>query len=58
MTKDMDLLMNLVNLEEQLSTSRTPVTVLNRPVNAGLNPNSSNNTSNNGYRKKDHVLKE
>ena len=57
LTKDLDLLMNLVKLEEQLSTSRTPVTELNRPV-PGLNPNSRKNTSKNGFLKKAHVLKE
>lgn len=54
----MDPFMNLVTLEEDMSTSDRPVTQLNRPANAGFNPSSSNNTSNNGYRRKDFVVKE
>ena len=51
----MDLLDNLVKKEEALSSSDKPVTQLNRAVNAGNNPSSSNNISNGGYRRKDHV---
>lgn len=58
LTKDMDPFMNLVTLEEELSTSNRPITQLNRPVNAAFNPSSSNNTSNSGYRRKDLVVKE
>jgi len=52
----MDLLENLVIKEEALSTSEKPITQLNRAVNAGNNPSSSNNTSNRGYRKKENVV--
>ena len=55
LTKDMDLFDNLVRKEECLSTSEHPVTALNRHVGSGYNPSSSNNTSNNGYRKKTEV---
>ena len=43
LTKDMDLIENLVRKETQNSTSESQVTQLNRPVNAGYNPSSSNN---------------
>ena len=56
LTKDMDLIEKLVRKETQSSTAAQQVVQLNRPVNAGYNPSSSNNQSNNGYRKKDHVL--
>jgi len=51
----MDLFENLVQKEQQLSCSQTPIVQLNRAVNAGNNPSSSNNVSNNGYRKKENV---
>lgn len=56
LTKDLDLFENLVRKEEYLCSSQTPITQLNRPVNAGNNPSSSNNISNSGYRKKDNVI--
>ena len=55
LTREHDPIDCLVNKEEQCSCSEKPVTLLNRPVNAGNNPSSSNNTSNNGYRKKHNV---
>ena len=56
LTKDQDLIECLVRLEEHMSSTEKQSTQLNRPVAAGNNPSSSNNISNNGYRKKDHVL--
>lgn len=56
LTKDLELFENLVRQEESLSASDGKVVVLNRPVNAGNNPSSSNNQSNGGYRKKEAVL--
>ena len=55
LTKDQDLIERIVRREESLASSSKPITQLNRPVNAGNNPSSSNNISNNGYRKKDSV---
>ena len=56
LTKDMDLFESLVEIEQELSTSQTPIVQLNRPCNAGNNPSSSNNVSNSGYRKKENVV--
>jgi len=55
LTNDMDLFENLVQKEQELSCSKVPIVQLNRAVNAGNNPSSSNNVSNNGYRKKEIV---
>ena len=55
LTKDQDLIERIVRREESLASSSKPITQLNRPVNAGNNPSSSNNVSNNGYRKKENV---
>ena len=56
-----DILDLILKEEERLSCSESPITPLNRPPNAGMNPNqptnlnSSNNQSNGGYRKKESV---